>query len=138
MSPETKKTLLIAGAGLAGIAVIWYLLKGGGLAGQAVSSAGVQPLSVPTPGDITFNYPPLVDTGVTPAPAPSCTQLCEECDDMTSYGSTAIWKVAPGALASQYENLQSVGQQTVSRASYVTEYVSGLAGVTEQVYESGG
>ena len=57
---------------------------------------------------------------------------------MTSYGSTAIWKVAPGALASQYENLQSVGQQTVSRASYVTEYVSGLAGVTEQVYESGG
>ena len=134
MSPETKKTLLIGGAGLAGVAVIWYLLKSSS-ANVGVSSAGVQPLQVPTPGDITFNYPPLENTGPVPVPTPTCTELCEHCDDSTSYGGAAVWKVAPNALAAQYANLQSIGQQTGAR--YVSEAVAGLAGVTEMAYEPG-
>jgi len=114
MKPETKKILLIGGAGLAGIAVIWYLLKSqAAAANQAVTSAGTQPLTVPTPGAITFNYPPLEATGAQTGPpptGPSCTALCETCDNQTSYAGTAVWRVSEGAVASQYANLQSVGK----------------------------
>jgi len=139
LKPETKKILLIGGAGLAGIAVIWYLLQeqSATAANQAISPAGTQPLTVPTPGDITFNYPPL-STPPTPLPPAACTTLCETCDDSFSYAGTAQWRISPATVSSQYANLQSIGQQTISRASYTNEYVSGLAGVTEQVYSSGG
>jgi len=133
MNPETKKILLIGGAGLAGIVVIWYLLRSQGTAAnQAVTSAGTQPLTVPTPGDITFNYPPLETTGATtaPPPAPACTSLCETCDNTASYAGTSIWRVSPGTVTSQYENLQSIGQQTgrVSATPFAGGFESTLPG----------
>jgi hypothetical protein len=113
MTPETKKTLLIAGAGVAGIAIIWYLMKTSG-GNAAVSSAGLQPLQVPTPGAITFNYPPLENpTPVGPAATPStgCTEICTTCDDNTSYAGTAAYRIPANVLAAQSENLGSIGEQ---------------------------
>jgi hypothetical protein len=137
MTPEQKKIALIAVAGVAGIAVIWYLLKRSTVAGnQAISSAGVQPLTVPPPADITFNYPPLQTTGAVPgAAATTCTKLCETCDDNTSFAGTVLYRIPPSVLTNQMENLRSVG------ASYATGGARGttpFAGGFESSLPGGG
>ena len=112
MKPETKKILLIGAAGVAGILVLWYLLRqqSAAAANQAVTSAGVQPLQVPAGSNITYNYPPLVTSPATvgTGAAPACTNLCEECDDSASYAAVSTHSIPPQVLASQLANLDSV------------------------------
>lgn len=77
MTAEQKKIVLIGGAGLLGVVILYLVLRKKGAGTTALA-----PLSVPAAGNISYSFP-------TPTAPAGCTTVCPSCDDVASSGYAA-------------------------------------------------
>jgi len=105
VTAEQKKIALVAVAGGAGLLLLLYLLRSGAGAGGAGAGAlSAAPLQIPPGSNILYNFPGFPEpSAVTAEPVPpSCTKVCDECEDNTAFAGVASYRIPAGTIAAQF------------------------------------
>lgn len=113
MTDEQKKIALVAVVGGAAVLVLYYLYESESAASaaaqaQPAASTAATPLQLPAGSQITYNFPGLAQPVA--ATAPSCTTICDTCDDNTAYAGVASYRTIPEpVLQAQYRAVAGLG-----------------------------